>query len=118
MIGLGRKLDQMLAEGEIPAMLSPDLPKLFLQGDKRIVRMFPSYKEIELAYFRRTGNFPIMHVTTIKREIVDKHPWVTTNLVKAQYCDALRASRFSWVPDLRSRKSARSSGTRIWCKTW
>jgi 4,5-dihydroxyphthalate decarboxylase len=83
MIAPGKRLDEMLAEGEIPAMLSPDLPKLFLKGDPRIVRMFPNYKEIELAYFRRTGIFPIMHVTTIKQEIVDKYPWVPTNLVKA-----------------------------------
>ena len=83
MIAPGKKLDEMLAEGEIPAMLSPDLPKLFLKGDPRIVRMFPNYKEIELAYFRKTGIFPIMHVTTIKQEIVDKYPWVPTNLVKA-----------------------------------
>ena len=83
MIAPGKKLDVMLAEGEIPALLSPDLPRLFLAGDKRIVRMFPDYKEIELAYFRRTGMFPIMHVTTIKREIVDKYPWVATNLAKA-----------------------------------
>jgi len=73
----------MLAEGEIPALLSPDLPRLFLGGDRRIVRMFPNYKDIELAYFRRTGMFPIMHVTTIKQEIVDKYPWVATNLAKA-----------------------------------
>jgi 4,5-dihydroxyphthalate decarboxylase len=83
MIAPGRKLDAMLAEGEIPAMLSPDLPKLFLQGDRRIVRLFEDYKNVELDYFRRTGIFPIMHVTTIKREIVDKYPWVATNLVKA-----------------------------------
>jgi 4,5-dihydroxyphthalate decarboxylase len=83
MIAPGNKLDEMLAEGEISAMLSPDLPKLFLKGDKRIVRMFPNYKDIELAYFRNTGIFPIMHVNTIKQEIVDKYPWVPTNLVKA-----------------------------------
>jgi 4,5-dihydroxyphthalate decarboxylase len=83
MIAPGKRLDVMLAEGEIPAMLSPDLPKLFLQGDKRIVRVFPDYKDVELAYFRKTGIFPIMHVTTIKQEIVDKYPWVATNLVKA-----------------------------------
>ena len=47
------------------------------------MRLFPNYKDIELAYFRRTGIFPIMHVTTIKQEIVDKYPWVPTNLVKA-----------------------------------
>jgi 4,5-dihydroxyphthalate decarboxylase len=83
MIAPGRELDVMLAEGDIPAMLSPELPRRFLAGDKRIVRLFPNYKEIELAYFRRTGIFPIMHVTTIKQEIVDKYPWVPTNLVKA-----------------------------------
>jgi 4,5-dihydroxyphthalate decarboxylase len=83
MIAPGKRLDVMLAEGEIPAMLSPEIPRLFLQGDKRIVRLFPNYKDIELAYFRKTGIFPIMHVTTIKQEIVDKHPWVATNLVKA-----------------------------------
>jgi 4,5-dihydroxyphthalate decarboxylase len=83
MIAPGKKLDLMLAEGEIPAMLSPELPRLFRAGDKRIVRLFPDYKEIELAYFRRTGIFPIMHVTTIKQEIVDKFPWVSTNLIKA-----------------------------------
>jgi 4,5-dihydroxyphthalate decarboxylase len=83
MIAPGKRLDVMLAEGEILAMLSPEIPRLFLQGDKRIVRLFPNYKDVELAYFRKTGIFPIMHVTTIKREIVDKHPWVATNLVKA-----------------------------------
>jgi 4,5-dihydroxyphthalate decarboxylase len=83
MIAPGKKLDVMLAEGEIPAMLSPEIPRRFLEGDKRIVRLFPNYKAIELAYFRKTGIFPIMHVTTIKQEIVDKYPWVPTNLVKA-----------------------------------
>src|SRR5712692_57993 len=83
MIAPGKRLDLMLAEGEIAAMLSPELPRLFLEGDKRIVRLFPDYKDLELAYFRRTGIFPIMHVTTIKQEIVDKFPWVPTNLTKA-----------------------------------
>jgi 4,5-dihydroxyphthalate decarboxylase len=83
MIAPGKRLDVMLAEGEIPAMLSPDLPRLFVQGDKRIVRLFPNYKDIELEFFRNTGIFPIMHVNVIKQDIVDKYPWVTTNLVKA-----------------------------------
>jgi 4,5-dihydroxyphthalate decarboxylase len=83
MIAPGKRLDHMLAEGELTAMLSPDIPRLFLQGDKRIVRLFADYKKIEIDYFKSTGIFPIMHVTTIKQEIVDKYPWVPTNLVKA-----------------------------------
>jgi len=83
MIPQHKRLDVMLAEGEIPAMLSPDLPKLFLEGDRRIVRLFPNYKDIEIEFFKKTGIFPIMHVTAVRRDIIDKYPWVATNLVKA-----------------------------------
>jgi 4,5-dihydroxyphthalate decarboxylase len=78
-----KPLSDMLADGDIPAMISPTLPRPFVHGDKRIARLFPNYKDVELAYFRDTGIFPIMHVTTIKQEIADRYPWVATNLVKA-----------------------------------
>ena len=78
-----KPLSDMLADGDIPAMISPTLPRPFVQGDKRIARLFADYKQVEIDYFRQTGIFPIMHVTTIKREIVEKYPWVPTNLVKA-----------------------------------
>ena len=50
MIAPGKKLDLMLAEGEIPAMLSPELPRLFRAGDPRIVRLFPNYKDLSLIH--------------------------------------------------------------------
>src|SRR5215471_8565797 len=78
-----KSLSDMLADGDIPAMISPTIPRPFTLGDKRIARLFPDYKKIEIDYFRATGIFPIMHVTTVKQEIVDKFPWVPTNLVKA-----------------------------------
>ncbi|MDB5602572.1 MAG: 4,5-dihydroxyphthalate decarboxylase [Xanthobacteraceae bacterium] len=78
-----KSLSDMLADGDIPAMISPTLPKPFVEGDKRIARLFDDYKNVELDYFRQTGIFPIMHVTTVKQEIVDKYPWIPTNLVKA-----------------------------------
>jgi 4,5-dihydroxyphthalate decarboxylase len=78
-----KSLSDMLADGDLPAMISPTIPRPFAMGDNRITRLFPDYKQIETDYFRSTGIFPIMHVTTIKQEIVDKYPWVTTNLVKA-----------------------------------
>ncbi len=78
-----KALSDMLADGDIPAMISPTLPKPFVQGDKRIARLFQDYTAVETDYFRQTGIFPIMHVTTVKQEIVDKFPWIPTNLVKA-----------------------------------
>jgi 4,5-dihydroxyphthalate decarboxylase len=78
-----KPLNDMLADGDIPAMISPTIPRPFVMGDKRVARLFPDYKQVEIDYYRETGIFPIMHVTTIRQEIVDKYPWVTTNLVKA-----------------------------------
>src|SRR6266536_1890540 len=78
-----KTLGEMLADGDIPAMISPTLPRLFVQGDKRIARLFVDYKAVEIAFFRQTGIFQIMHVTTVKQEIVEKYPWVPTNLTKA-----------------------------------
>ncbi len=83
MVQPGAALETMLAEGELPALLSPSVPRLFAQGDPRIARLFPDYKAIEIDFFRRTGIFPIMHTTVIKQEIVARHPWVATNLLKA-----------------------------------
>jgi len=79
----GQSLDALLAEGELPAMISPTVPRPFVDGDPRVARLFPDYKAIELEYFRQTGIFPIMHVTVVKQAIVDRYPWVATNLVQA-----------------------------------
>jgi 4,5-dihydroxyphthalate decarboxylase len=64
-------------------MLSPDIPPLFREGDKRIVRLFANYKDVEIEFFKQTQIFPIMHVTVIRQEIAEKYPWVAINLVKA-----------------------------------
>ena len=77
------QVEQMLLEGTLPAILAPNLPRSFVNGDSRIKQLFADPKAEEIAYFRETGIFPIMHVTVIKREIVDRYPWIPTNLVKA-----------------------------------
>jgi 4,5-dihydroxyphthalate decarboxylase len=82
-IAPGKSLDDMLAEGELDAMISPNFPRTFLKGDPRVARLFPNYKEVETEYFRRTGIFPIMHVTVIRQDILDRHPWAAASLAQA-----------------------------------
>src|ERR1700739_124285 len=78
-----KALDDMFASGELDAMISPNFPRPFLARDPHVARLFPDYKDRELEYFRRTGIFPIMHVTVIRQEILDENPWVAASLVQA-----------------------------------
>ena len=76
-------VETMLAEGELDALLHPDLIKPLIDKDPRVGRLFPNFKEEEIAFFKKTQIFPIMHVLGIKREIVKKYPWVPINLFHA-----------------------------------
>lgn len=76
-------LENMLIEGRLAALVSPSVPSAIVNGDARIAYLFPNYKDVEIEYFRKTKIFPIMHLIAVKQEIVDKYPWVASNLVAA-----------------------------------
>lgn len=79
----GKDVEKMLIEGELDALIHPDVIKSILEKDQRVTRLFPNYRDLEIDYYKRTGIFPIMHTTVIKQEIVDKYPWVPINLMHA-----------------------------------
>jgi 4,5-dihydroxyphthalate decarboxylase len=83
LIPQGRTLSEMIATGEVDAMMSARAPLTFRDGTDRVQRLFPNFREVERDYFRRTKLFPIMHTVVIKREVLDKHPWVAMNMYKA-----------------------------------
>ncbi|HVA11714.1 MAG TPA: hypothetical protein VNF99_00555, partial [Stellaceae bacterium] len=79
----GKKVEDLILTGEVDAIIMPNVSEAHAKGDKRIARLWPNYKEVELDYYRRTGFFPIMHVTTVPTEIVAKYPWVVESLTVA-----------------------------------
>jgi 4,5-dihydroxyphthalate decarboxylase len=79
----GQTIVDMLVDGELDAVLHPDLIKPLRDRDPRVGRLFPDYKAEEAAWFAKTGMFPIMHVLGFRQEIVDKHPWVPVNMYAA-----------------------------------
>jgi 4,5-dihydroxyphthalate decarboxylase len=82
-VGSGKNVEGMLVEGELDALLHPEIIQPILNKDNRVTRLFNNYKELEIEYYKRTGIFPIMHTTAIRQEIVDKNPWVPVNLLEA-----------------------------------
>lgn len=79
----GKSIVKMLLDGELDALIHPELIQPILDKDQTVKRLFENYKEIEVGYYRRTGIFPIMHTTAIKQEVVDKYPWVPASLMRA-----------------------------------
>jgi 4,5-dihydroxyphthalate decarboxylase len=78
-----QSVEAMLADGELDAVLHSDIIKPFLAKHPNVGRLFPNYKDEEIAYYKKTGIFPIMHVFGIKQEIVERHPWVPVNMFLA-----------------------------------
>jgi 4,5-dihydroxyphthalate decarboxylase len=82
----------MLEAGTLDALFTATRPKAFLDGSRRIHRLFPNYVEVEQDYFRRTGHFPIMHLAVVRGAIYREHPWVAESLVRA----FARAQQLGW----------------------
>jgi len=82
-IGPTQTLAHMMAEGELDAMHTARMPSTFHSRPGTIHRLFENYQEVELAYYRKTRIFPIMHVVAMRRELYEKNPWIARSLYKA-----------------------------------
>jgi 4,5-dihydroxyphthalate decarboxylase len=87
-----RTLHDMVATGEIDAVMCPHRPAAMGDGSGRVRRLFPDYVEREKEYYRRTGFFPIMHMTLVRRDLYEEHPEVAVALVEA----FTEAKRLGW----------------------
>jgi len=70
-----RSLADMLAKGDLDAVISARDP-----GGERL---FPDYPAQELAYYRKTRIFPIMHTVVLRRDVYERDRWVAMNLLQA-----------------------------------
>jgi 4,5-dihydroxyphthalate decarboxylase len=82
-LGSGLTLEDALLATDIDALMSPVVPRSILVGDSRVGRLFSDYKALEMAYFRSSGVFPIMHLLAVRQELIERHPWIPVSLYKA-----------------------------------
>jgi 4,5-dihydroxyphthalate decarboxylase len=78
----GRTLSDMLAAGEIDALIGARRP-FSLGKSPRVGRLFPNYREVEREFYRKTGIFPIMHTLVMQERLYEQKPWVAESIYKA-----------------------------------
>ncbi|WP_207757261.1 substrate-binding domain-containing protein [Nonomuraea cypriaca] len=72
----GDGLAEGLAAGRYDAIMTPFMPAEFFTGESRFRHLLPDHRAAELAYYRRTGFVPGIHLVTLKRESFERHPWL------------------------------------------
>jgi len=79
----GKTLNHMLEAGEIDAFIGPRTPSCFEQGKPNVGWLWGDPMAAAKEYFRKTGNFPIMHMVGVRRTLVEQHPWLPAAVLKA-----------------------------------
>src|SRR5712691_3713509 len=77
-------LEAMLERGEIDALASVIIPEGL---GKTVRRLFRDPRQVEAAYYKKTGIFPIMHTVVLKTSLYQEKPWLAVSLYRA-FCRA------------------------------
>ena len=103
-IGPEQTLNRMLVDGDLDAVFSARELSCYMQGAPNIGLLWPDYRSVEQDYFRRSGIFPIMHLVGIKRDLVERYPWLPGTVYKA-----FRAAKEIAIAQLREMAVARTT---------
>jgi 4,5-dihydroxyphthalate decarboxylase len=76
--------EAMLERGEIDAFASVIIPKAL---GSTMRRLFRDPREVERAYYKKTGIFPIMHTLVLKTSLYGTNPWLAVSFYRA-FCRA------------------------------
>lgn len=70
----GKDESDLLLDGDVDALFHAAEPRAFTEGNPKVRRLFSDSRQVEQAYFRQTGIFPIMHAVAIRNDLADEYP--------------------------------------------
>ncbi len=75
-----RTLNDLLVDGELDAIITPEPPLAFQQGHVNIGRLIADPLRAERDYFRKSAMFPIMHLIGIRKTVIAENPGLAGQL--------------------------------------
>ncbi|MEC4723406.1 ABC transporter substrate-binding protein [Noviherbaspirillum sp. CPCC 100848] len=79
----GDTISAMLDRGDIDGFIAPRPPGGDAANNPNVGWLFDDPTATAKEYYSRTGVFPIMHVVGIKKELLEKQPWLAGAVLKA-----------------------------------
>lgn len=100
----GMDESEMLVSGEVDALFHAATPKAFVEGDPRVGRLFENSRDVELAYYRKTGVFPIMHTVAVRKSLLSEMPDLARAIFNAYSKAKSKAygymAKMGWAADM------------------
>lgn len=63
--------------------MCPWPPRAYGEPGSTVTRLYEDYRQAERDYYRRTHIFPAHHLVVLRREFVERHPWVARSIFGA-----------------------------------
>jgi len=79
----GQTISNLLATGELDAVIGPRAPSCFNQGHPKVKYLFDDPQASAAQWYARTKLFPIMHTLGVRKTLLEAHPWLAAALMKA-----------------------------------
>ena len=99
----GRSLSELLLAGEIDALIGPRTPSVMTAANPQIGWLFSDPRGAAIENYRRTKNFPIMHLIGVRKTLVEQHPWLPAAVLKA--FEHAKAAAFARLADTSASKT-------------
>jgi len=78
----GKTISDLLASGEVDAVIGPRAPSCFVQGHPKVKYLFEDPQASAAQWYSRTKIFPIMHTLGVRKTLLEAHPWLAAALMK------------------------------------
>jgi 4,5-dihydroxyphthalate decarboxylase len=92
----GQTISNMLAAGEIDAVIGPRAPSCFERGHPQVKYLFDDPQKAATEWYERRKLFPVMHTLGIRKTLAEQHPWLPGAVVKAfEHAKSIALARLS-----------------------
>ena len=94
----------LLVGGDADALFHAAEPRAYIDGHEKVTRLFPDYRKVEQAYYKKTEIFPIMHAVAVKTSLLKEHPWLAKAIFDA-YSESKqlaykKMAKLGWASDM------------------